>query len=202
VISPAPEGIAVVIDEENEEVTDPPPCAPEDLGVVQEEPTIVIEEENEKVSDPASSAPGIGAVGSASRDGGLTPAIGEALSSLHDSSVRMIWTLFVALLISLSTSCFFFSRHTFEKVNLSFISISPLHLTEKQDQLTSRLSIAENKLAMGLKVSQHQLIPFSPLTLLRRTLTSDARLTMERFWKECIDIETRSGRSLSTLRIC
>jgi hypothetical protein len=113
----------------------------------------VVIKENEEDTDPTHSAPGIVAVGSASRDGGLTHAIGEPLSSLEDSSVGMIWTLVVALLMSLSTSCFFFSRHTFEKVNLSFISISPLHLTEKQDQLISRLSIAENKLAMGLKVS-------------------------------------------------
>jgi hypothetical protein len=98
----APEGIAVVIEVENEEVADPAPSAPEDLSVVQEELTVVIVEENEEVP----SSPGIDAVSSASRDGGLTPARGELLSSLGDSSFGMIWTLVVALLTSLSTSCF------------------------------------------------------------------------------------------------
>jgi hypothetical protein len=66
----------------------------------------VIDEENEEVADPPPFSSGIGAVVSASRDGGLTPAIGEPLSSLGDSSLGMIWTLVVALLTYLLTSCF------------------------------------------------------------------------------------------------
>jgi hypothetical protein len=98
----APEVFAVVIEVENEEVTDPAPSAPEDLGVVQEELAVVIDEENEEVP----SSPGIDAVSSASRDGGLIPAIGEPLSSLVDSSLGMMWTLVVAFLTCLSTLCF------------------------------------------------------------------------------------------------
>jgi hypothetical protein len=77
--------------QEAEEVINAAPSAPEGLAVV-------IDEENDEVTDLSPSSSGIGAVVSASRDGGLTPAIGEPLSSLDDSSLGKIWTLFVALL--------------------------------------------------------------------------------------------------------